>query len=521
MELRSLEKLTPSVMPGTSVARFDHALRFDMGDAKGVDDYPESNKPAAVFITYYRKNLTPYSGDGRGLRGVIPNYFMGYSLVEIDENHPEDGAPQGMKDVPIMLMPPAGNDEGKAQKGPTMKMVTRMWDGATFLRYLKDGDPLAAGGSTNEASSAMNWMSAKARLYEPKELTGLAKAMQDARQGGALTEEERTLSSQSKKNKDKKKDAQDEKKMDDIDTKEESKQEQDDTTDPNTATSLRSDSKMIPTMPPPMGNTMSSMSTTGSTVAAGTGMNAASLMLRSEANQKEVDELHKRLAVLTEDIAHKQTLIDRLLKEVDKRSDAIRTCGVEIVQLRRKNKKLKSDKDEMEKQMKAMVEAERREAAAISQATEDELTKGSTDPREIAQRLHVMQEKYKTERERNTIIMNKLKTLYQQSAKVRHSQQHFAKLEKAHQAQAAYIQKLQTENQKIEVYKATIRTQERVVAKLEEVSRWNVFVFVDISTFTVLPGTGSRSRSNAFFLLFPPCSFVLSYSYLPITNAAD
>ena len=38
----------------------------------------------------------------------------------------------------------------------------------------------------------------------------------------------------------------------------------------------------------------------------------------------------------------------------------------------------------------------------------------------------------------------------------------------AHQAQAQYIQKLQQENQKIEVYKATIRTQEKVVAKLEE-----------------------------------------------------
>ena len=69
--------------------------------------------------------------------------------------------------------------------------------------------------------------------------------------------------------------------------------------------------------------------------------------------------------------------------------DAIRTCGVEIVQLRRKNKKMNNEKSEMEKQMKAMVEAERREAQAISQATEDELTKGSTDPREIAQRLHV------------------------------------------------------------------------------------------------------------------------------------
>ena len=117
-----------------------------------------------------------------------------------------------------------------------------------------------------------------------------------------------------------------------------------------------------------------------------------------------------------------------------------------------------------------MVEAERRESAAISEATEKELTKGGElNGRELAQRLHVMQEKYKTEKERNTIIMKKLKTLYQQSAKVRHSQQHFSKLEKAHQAQAAYIQKLQTENQKIEVYKATIRTQERVVAKLEEV----------------------------------------------------
>jgi chromosome segregation ATPase len=225
---------------------------------------------------------------------------------------------------------------------------------------------------------------------------------------------------------------------------------------------------MIPNAPgqPMMGNTLGA---TGSTIAAGTGMNAASLMLRSEANQKEVDELHKRLAVLTEDISHKQTLIDRLLKEVDKRSDAIRTCGVEIVQLRRKNKKLNTDKDEMEKQMKAMVEAEKREAAAISEATEQELTKGGDlNGRELAQRLHIMQEKYKTEKERNVIIMKKLKTLYQQSAKVRHSQQHFAKLEKAHQAQAAYIQNLQTENQKIEVYKSTIRTQERVVAKLEE-----------------------------------------------------
>ena len=62
----------------------------------GIKDYPEAEKPAALFVTYYRKNLTPYAGDGRGLSGVVPNYFMGYSLIEIPEDHPEDGSPQGM-----------------------------------------------------------------------------------------------------------------------------------------------------------------------------------------------------------------------------------------------------------------------------------------------------------------------------------------------------------------------------------------------------------------------------------------
>ena len=149
-----------------------------------------------------------------------------------------------MKDVPIMLMPPAGNDAGKAKKGPTMKLVTRMWSGATFLRYSKEGDPLAAAG----ASSTLNWMSAKAHLADPKELTGLAKAMQDAKQGGALSEKERTFEQKTKEKKEGKEDKDDTKKTNEnpeenaLDTKE-------DTTDPNTATSLRSDSKMIPTMP--------------------------------------------------------------------------------------------------------------------------------------------------------------------------------------------------------------------------------------------------------------------------------
>ena len=44
-------------------------------------------------------------------------------------------------------------------------------------------------------------------------------------------------------------------------------------------------------------------------------------------------------------------------------------------------------------------------------------------------------------------------------------------LEKAHTIQAAYVQKLQSSQGKIDAYKATITMQEKVIAKLEELMR--------------------------------------------------
>ena len=70
----------------------------------------------------------------------------------------------------------------------------------------------------------------------------------------------------------------------------------------------------------------------------------------------ESQTVHKRLNVLTEDIAHKQELIDRLLKEVDKRSEAIRSCGVEIVELRRKNKAQAQEIDKLNSHIENMEE---------------------------------------------------------------------------------------------------------------------------------------------------------------------
>ena len=140
-------------------------------------------------------------------------------------------------------------------------------------------------------------------------------------------------------------------------------------------------------------------------------------------------------------------------------------CGVEIVQLRRQNKQLEGERNDAQRALKEMQAQESREVEELAKNVD---TIQSATPQELARQLVSLSAKYKAERERNNQMLLKLKKLYQQASEVRHSKAHYEKLEKAHQAQAQYIQKLQQENQKIEVYKATIRTQEKVVAKLEE-----------------------------------------------------
>ncbi|RHY34507.1 hypothetical protein DYB32_000909 [Aphanomyces invadans] len=124
---------------------------------------------------------------------------------------------------------------------------------------------------------------------------------------------------------------------------------------------------------------------------------------------------HAQLQRLVEDIASKQAFIDKvrlslqMQKEMDKRTTAIKSCGVEIVDLRKHLQK----KDQLIQSLQ--VKLHNYEA--------------------LEQRQQEMQ--YKT-------------------------------LEAAHLAQANFIQKANAEMQKLTVYKQTIATQETVIAKLEK-----------------------------------------------------
>lgn len=373
--LRTLEKLTPALTPGSRVGpRFDHSLLFDMGNNYGVDTYPEQDEPRAIFITYFRKGLVPFDTAATGFKippegDVIPACFMGYSLIEVPGDHPDDGSPQGYKDVKVVLLSPGGAMPGEHAAGPNMRLVTRMWSGQTFLRYMKDGDPMK---DTSKGLSALKWLGAASLLSDPKELTGIAQVIKEKKEARAnrgdgggeskggdegkvrepddpfaeLGEARKRRMEQKKMAEDKAKAEKAKKKEEKAKKREEAEKTQKEEEEKAGKRDEMDSKKVENAAEKSMAAESEMLSLTGRGNLDGTastvlgGGDGGGLGLGKTASQGEVDELHKRLAVLTEDISHKQTLIDRLLKEVDKRSDAIRTCGVEIVQLRRKNKKL-------------------------------------------------------------------------------------------------------------------------------------------------------------------------------------
>ena len=465
--LNSLTKCTPVVRPKATAPRFDFSMLFNIGlkGNPGADSYPDKGLPAALIIRYFRQNSIEVFGGARAefMGDAVPCKFCGFSCLEFDKNtHPSDGSPQVFIKDKIMLMAPGGSNHKNPRNGPPLRIITRFWSGETFLRHMREGDPLA---DSKPASSAVNWTEVAASLHHPtsllnlsksKDITGFAKvvaqeAVQEAEKSSSAAAESKNVADPNTMSP-----------ANSISTSlnipsppkvspgmsAAQKRSQEEMELAKLEQSLTSHSNMVPTVSSPLPTAQS-----------------PSQPQEVAASQREVAQLHKRLAVITEDITHKQNLIDRLLKEVDKRSEAIRTCGVEIVQLRRRNKQLEEERNEAQRQLKELQLQESKEVEDLAKSVN---SVSSATPQELGRQLVSLSAKYKAERERNNQMLVKLKKLYSQASSVRHSKAHYEQLEKAHQAQAQYIQKLQQENQKIEVYKATIRTQEKVVAKLEE-----------------------------------------------------
>jgi len=185
--------------------------------------------------------------------------------------------------------------------------------------------------------------------------------------------------------------------------------------------------------------------------------------IMEEDSRKKNQLLQERLGVMTSDLSNKQILIDRLLEEVDKRAEAIRSCGAEIVQLRKANVILAEERDAALAKIREIEENSVREAHALAENAQE-----IENLEDLRRRLSLLDKKYAAEKERNKGIVKRLETLQQIARKHQVLAEEHNKLSTAHQSQSRYIQEMQEENAQMQIFQATIKTQEKVILKLED-----------------------------------------------------
>jgi len=90
-------------------------------------------------------------------------------------------------------------------------------------------------------------------------------------------------------------------------------------------------------------------------------------------NEKE-SELRLRISDQSRVLSDKDRTIENLLGEVDRRSDAIRSCGEEIVNLRRESQSLSKSNSDLSNRLEAKSKTEEREMKRIKQLVETEFS---------------------------------------------------------------------------------------------------------------------------------------------------
>eukprot|EP00741_Cyanophora_paradoxa_P023034 tig00021534_g22244.t1 len=174
-------------------------------------------------------------------------------------------------------------------------------------------------------------------------------------------------------------------------------------------------------------------------------------------------------SVLVEELRSKQTLVERLLREGDIVRQAVRKCGAEIVELRRQIAALQGENTELKRTLASTkADAEHQKRLGDLRAT-DATDLDTLDRDALLARCRAAIERLTLERGRSEDLAAHLARAKQDAWAKGELEKRYAELSAAHQAQAAYIQRLQGEMEKVEKFKSTIRNQEKVIEKLEQV----------------------------------------------------
>lgn len=155
-------------------------------------------------------------------------------------------------------------------------------------------------------------------------------------------------------------------------------------------------------------------------------------------------------------------LIDRLMREIEEKKDVIRRCGVEVIELRKQGAQLAAHNADL----RSMLEREKQASTAMAHEGDEEWEMLTLD--ELQKRSRLLRKKYRTERQANETLVNKLQLLQNAVMKKNAAEERLRELEEAHISQSELVARLRTENSTVEKYKKTVHEQESVIVKLEQ-----------------------------------------------------
>jgi len=177
-------------------------------------------------------------------------------------------------------------------------------------------------------------------------------------------------------------------------------------------------------------------------------------LIASKATDKE------KWDILSKELAQKQELIHRLIRESDDKTESLKITGAEIVDLRRQIKMLQSENAILRKRL---AQEEQIEVASI---VTKEIAKMGIE--ELRAKIVKLAQAYRDERVRNEQFERSLKGAQKEIAQSRQLQTELEVLRKKHTDGSRRLIDMQQEISKIQVYKDTIKKQEKVIAKLEK-----------------------------------------------------
>jgi len=150
----------------------------------------------------------------------------------------------------------------------------------------------------------------------------------------------------------------------------------------------------------------------------------------------------------------------RFQAELDERSEALRKCGVEIMELRKVTKQQNADKAALQR---ALAEKEQ----LHSQMTVADEGLEFLDRGDLEKRLKLVAASYKDERSKSNERLVQMQKLHNDLTRMEELNRAHKALQEAHGVQSGKIQELQDKIKKLSKYVQTVQQQEKVIEQLE------------------------------------------------------